>query len=439
MTKIHILTLFPAMFHGVISDSIVAIAREKEQLDINLVDIRNFADNKHKQVDDYQFGGGAGMVLKPEPLAAAIESVIPHNSPLLDGCLHSRRGVSDDMQRSFSEINPPELCIVYFTPQGQPLTQKKVREFLSYPEIILICGHYKDIDQRIRDQYVTHEISIGDYVLSGGELPAMIFTDALARLLPDVLSDPDSALTDSHENGLLGYPCYTRPYDFRGMTVPDVLMSGHHARIQQWRDAQALQITQKVRPDLLPHQKQIFIGLVHYPVYNKTGETITSSITNLDIHDISRTARTYGVQTFFLIHPNQRQREIFEQIMRFWKKNGAKLFNKHRVDALKTIVFTQTIADTVNLIKNQVDSDPIIITTTAARRDGQIDFATASSTISQTKNPVLILFGTGNGLHHTVHENADFVLEPIQDKASYNHLSVRSAIAIVMDRLLAEV
>jgi len=443
MIKIHILTLFPAMFAGPLSESILAIAQEKGQLEVNLIDIRDFSEDKHRQVDDYQYGGGAGMVIKPEPIATAIEAVC-------------RGGLSARPQESLQcrgglSARPYATPIIYFTPQGSLLTQKKVREFLQYPEIVLLCGHYKEIDQRIRDRYVTHEISVGDYVLSGGELPAMIFTDALARLLDGVLHDLDSAHSDSHETGILGYPCYTRPYDFEGMTVPDVLLSGHHANIEKWRNEQALQITQRVRPDLLngtrtalmpslrEMQPQIFIGLVHFPVYNKLGETITSGITNLDIHDISRSALTYGVQTFFLIHPNQRQKEIFEKITDFWKTDGASFFNQHRVEALKTIVFTQTIEDTVQLIKNQVHSDPIIITTTAKRRENQKDFAETKDIISQTKRPVLILFGTGNGLHDDIHDSADIVLQPIQHTGGYNHLSVRSAIAIVLDRLLAEV
>jgi tRNA (guanine37-N1)-methyltransferase len=212
------------MFHNFLSESIPFIAQEKEQLEVNLIDFREFSENKHRQVDDYQYGGGAGMVIKPEPLAAAIEHVIEDRK---------------------------DVPIIYFTPQGRLLNQKIVREYLPCPEIVIICGHYKEIDDRIRQLYVTDEISIGDYVLSGGELPAMVFIDTVSRLLDDVINDMDSALTDSHENGLLGYPCYTRPYEFKGVTVPEVLCSGHHKNINQWRKEKSIEITQKVRPDLL--------------------------------------------------------------------------------------------------------------------------------------------------------------------------------------------
>ena len=224
MTKFHVLTLFPAMFHNFLSESIPFIAQEKNQMEVSLVDFREFSENKHKQVDDYQYGGGAGMVIKPEPLANAIEYV-----------LESRTGIP----------------VIYFTPQGRLLNQKIVREYSQCPEMIMVCGHYKEIDHRIRERYITDEISIGDYVLSGGELPAMVFIDAIARLLDGVLNDEESALTDSHETGILGYPCYTRPYEFMDMKVPDVLISGHHKYIEQWRKEKAIELTKRVRPELL--------------------------------------------------------------------------------------------------------------------------------------------------------------------------------------------
>ena len=406
------------MFPDFLSQSIPAIAVAKNKLTVDLIDIRDFTKDKHKQVDDYQYGGGAGMVLKPEPIAEAIETV--------------------------KKKTKAKLPVIYFTPQGHPLTQRMVRKFADMPQIVMLCGHYKEIDQRVRDLYVTHEISIGDYILSGGEIPAMVLTDAIARLLDGVINDPDSALTDSHENGLLGYPCYTRPYDFKGLTVPDVLNSGHHQNILDWRHEKSLETTLKIRPELIKNattrkkKKSIYMGIVHYPVLNKTGETITSGITNLDVHDCSRSALTFGIKKFFLIHPNERQKEIFENILDFWKTELAAFYNKHRVAALKIINFTKTIDDTVNLIKNQEGHDPIIITTTAASYDGQIAFSDMKKMINSSKRPILLLFGTGNGLHKSVHHSADYTLVPIKGIGKYNHLSVRSAVAIVLDRLLSD-
>lgn len=182
----------------------------------------------------------------------------------------------------------------------------------------------------------------------------------------------------------------------------------------------------------------IYIGLVHYPVYNKAGDIITSGITNLDVHDISRSGLSYDVKNFFLIHPNDRQKEIFDHILGFWKSEMAAFYNQHRVDALSVIRFAKTIDDAVNLIKNQEGNEPVIITTTAQLREGQLSFKKIKKLIETTEKPVFILFGTGNGLHEDIHVNADYVLTPIQARSKYNHLSVRSAVAIVLDRLFSE-
>ncbi|MCK4956451.1 MAG: tRNA (guanosine(37)-N1)-methyltransferase TrmD [Candidatus Cloacimonetes bacterium] len=224
--KIEILTLFPDIFTNLLSESMVGIAIKKNALEVNITNIRDFATDKHHTTDDYPYGGGAGMVMKPEPLYHSIKSVNSENTP-----------------------------IVYFTPQGKLLTQDIVNKYSKLDKFIIVCGHYKEIDQRIRDTLVTEELSIGDYVLSGGEIPAMVMIDAVARLQPGVLGDIDSALTDSHQNGLLGCPHYTRPPEFMGMRVPDVLLSGNHKKIEEWRTEKALEITKKNRPDLLERFK----------------------------------------------------------------------------------------------------------------------------------------------------------------------------------------
>lgn len=220
---IEVLTLFPDMFKGFLEASMVKRAVENNALEINLTDIRDFAKNKHNKTDDYPYGGGAGMVMKPEPLYNAITHV----------------------------KNGEEVPVIYFTPQGKLLNQQIVNTYSLQNRIILLCGHYKEIDQRIRDTLVTAELSVGDYVLSGGEIPAMILIDAVARLQDDVLGNIESALSDSHQNQLLGCPHYTRPPVFRNMKVPDVLLSGNHKKIAAWREKKSLEITKKNRPDLL--------------------------------------------------------------------------------------------------------------------------------------------------------------------------------------------
>ena len=221
--KIDVLTLFPQMFENFMRESMVGIAIKQNALSVELTDIRDFAFNKHHKVDDYPYGGGSGMVMKPEPLYEAITKI---------------KG----------DRNIP---VIYFTPQGKLLDQSTVNKFSQIDEMIIVCGHYKEIDQRIRDTLITDELSIGDYVLSGGEIPAMVMIDAVARLQDDVLGDIGSALSDSHQDGLLGCPHYTRPPEFMGQKVPDILLSGNHKNIEKWREQKSLEITKKNRPDLL--------------------------------------------------------------------------------------------------------------------------------------------------------------------------------------------
>ena len=223
MLKAKVITLFPEMFTP-LQHSICGRAQSKGQFELELVQLRDFAINNYGTVDDYPFGGEAGLVLRPEPLADAIEHCIQDN---------------------------PEQPVVYLTADGKTLKQTLCNEFTQVENITLVCGHYKGIDERIREKYITHEISIGDFVLTGGELPAMVFLDSIVRLLPEVLGNKEAAETDSFYNGLLGWPIYTRPANWEGMEVPPVLLSGHHKNIEQWRNEQALEKTRLRRPDLL--------------------------------------------------------------------------------------------------------------------------------------------------------------------------------------------
>ena len=223
---IDIITLFPEMFTGVFGESIIKRAVEKNILQIRFTQLRDFAFNKHKQVDDSPFGGGAGMVLKPEPVYLAVRDVL---------------NKSDE---NFSRK------IIITDPSGEVFTQSKAKELAELDQIIFVCGHYEGFDARIYD-LADELISIGDYVLTGGELPAMVIVDAVARMLPDVLGSAESATTDSFFSGMLGYPQYTRPREFEGKIVPEVLLSGNHAEIKKWREAQALTLTRERRPELL--------------------------------------------------------------------------------------------------------------------------------------------------------------------------------------------
>lgn len=219
--KIDILSLFPGYFKGPFDESIIGQARKKGILEINLIDIRNYADNKHRRVDDRPYGGGPGMVMMPQPVARAIR-----------------------------EAKSPQAHVVYLSPQGSPLNAAKSRQLASYEHLILLCGHYEGIDERVINAEVNEEISIGDYVLTNGCLPAIVLVDALVRFVPGVIGHECSASEDSFESGIFDFPQYTRPEDFEGQRVPEVLLSGNHKLIKEWRHQQALKKTQRVRPDL---------------------------------------------------------------------------------------------------------------------------------------------------------------------------------------------
>jgi tRNA (guanine37-N1)-methyltransferase len=231
--SIDILTLFPEMFSGVFGSSILAKAKEKDLVQYRVTNFREYAPNKHQQVDDYPYGGGGGMVLKPEPIFLAIEDVIKMKE-------------NNEMQP-----NGVKPRIILMCPQGERFDQKKAEELSKEDHLIFICGHYEGYDERIREHIVTDEISIGDFVLTGGELAAMVIVDSVVRLREGVLGNETSSQTDSFSTGLIEYPHYTRPAEFRGMKVPDVLLSGHHQRIDEWRKQQSLLRTRNRRPDLL--------------------------------------------------------------------------------------------------------------------------------------------------------------------------------------------
>lgn len=226
---IDILTLFPEMFDSPFSSSILKRAIERKLVNINLHNIRDYTHDNHHTVDDYTYGGGTGMILKPGPIFEAVESI----------------------KSGFDEQEPSQLPVTLLTPQGRRFSQEVAYELSQHSHLILICGRYEGVDERVRQHLVTDEISIGDYVLSGGELAAMVVVDAVVRLLPGVLGSEDSAIDDSHATGLLEYPQYTRPAEYRGWSVPQILLSGDHAQIARWRREQAIQRTAERRPELL--------------------------------------------------------------------------------------------------------------------------------------------------------------------------------------------
>ncbi len=223
--RIDILTLFPEMCNAYLSESIIGRARKAEKVQIECVDIRDYTKDKHRRVDDTPYGGGMGMIMQVEPIY--------------------------DCYNSLCRKTDAKPHLIYLTPQGKTLTQKRVRELAQMDNIALLCGHYEGIDERVIEELQPEEISVGDYVLTGGELPALILADSISRMLPGVLSEDECFEEESHYSSLLEYPQYTRPYEWRGRTVPDVLLTGHHANVDKWRRQQSLKRTFERRPDML--------------------------------------------------------------------------------------------------------------------------------------------------------------------------------------------
>lgn len=232
----HVMTLFPEMVLGGLHASILGRAAQKACISIDAADIRNYTLDKHKKVDDYTYGGGAGMLMQAQPVYDCWKD--------LDERIRRRRAGEDTTEKG------DRIRVIYMTPQGEVFHQQKAEELAKEEDLIFLCGHYEGIDERVLEEIVTDYISIGDYVLTGGELPAMVMIDAIARLVPGVLHNGESAQTESHANGLLEYPQYSRPEVWHGKSVPEVLLSGHHANIEKWRLEQSLERTRQRRPEM---------------------------------------------------------------------------------------------------------------------------------------------------------------------------------------------
>lgn len=423
MLTFTVITIFPQMFASPLGHSILKKAQDKNLLKVDLVDLRDYAKDKHRMTDDYPYGGGQGMVMKPEPLVAAIE----------------------DARKKHSKAH-----VVLLAPQGRVFKQSEAQRLAAKEEIVLVCGRYEGIDERVK-AFIDEEISVGDFTLSGGEPAANIVIDAVARLVPGVLGNENSALEESFSDGLLEYPQYTRPEEFRGMKVPEVLLSGDHQRVKEWRQEKSLAVTRRQRPDLLldtkpapqartgkkSWQAKIYIALLHFPVYDKNHQVVTTAVTNMDIHDISRAAKTYGVAGFYVVTPVKPLQKLALKIIDHWETGYGAEYNVTRKDALALARLSDNLDDTIVNIESETGEQPIIVVT-SARDTGteRTSFMALQDMLQRSTQPFLIIFGTGWGLTETIISKADYVLEAVEGNADYNHLSVRSAAAIILDRLL---
>jgi tRNA (guanine37-N1)-methyltransferase len=419
MVKFTVITIFPHMLDSALGHSILKIAQEKGLIQVDQVDLRSYTHDRHHVTDDYPYGGGQGMVMKPEPLVAAIEDARIKNS---------------------------KARVILLAPQGRVFNQAEAARLAQEKEIVLICGRYEGIDERVK-AFVDEELSIGDYTLSGGEPAANIVIDAVARLIPGVLGNENSPMDESFTNGLLEYPQYTRPEEFRGMKVPEVLLSGDHGRIKQWRRQKSVELTRARRPDMLTAvapvnelsqapQADVYLALLHYPVYDKNHQVVTTAVTNMDIHDISRSGRTYGVRGFYVVTPVKALQKLALKIIDHWETGHGSQYNVTRKQALEIARIANSLDDAIIDIEREAGEKPEIIVTSARPTANRTSFTALRDMLKKKARPFLIIFGTGWGLTETIFSQADYVLEAIEGYTDYNHLSVRSAAAIILDRLM---
>jgi tRNA (guanine37-N1)-methyltransferase len=422
--QIDIITIFPEYFESPLKIGLLGKALKKGIIKINLYNLRDFTEDKHKVVDDEPFGGGEGMVFKPEPLYKAISHI-----KNLD----------------------PSAWIIYLSPQGEVLNQKIAERLSKKEHLVLICGRYEGIDERIRANFVDEEISIGDYVVFGGEVASLVLIETLARFIPGVVGKKDSVEKESFSTGLLKYPCYTRPRNFIGYEVPEILLSGNHAEIERYRRKLSLEITLKRKPYLfksvelteedrkflaeLLKSQRLYIFLVHYPVFNKKGEKITSAITNFDLHDLSRLARTYGVKGVFIIQPLEDQRKLAEELIEYWLSKKGAQYNPLRKSAIELVKLFETLDSAISEVEKIEGEKPVLLGTDASPKRKYISCEEVRKILWE--KPVVLVLGTAWGLCDEVLDRCDYFLEPIWGRLDpYNHLSVRSAASIFIDRIL---
>ena len=424
MLNFTVITIFPEMFASPLGHSILKKAQEKGLISVRTVDLRDYATDRHRTTDDSPYGGGQGMVMKPEPLVAAIE----------------------DARKTLA--NPR---VVLLAPQGRLFTQEQAARLAQEKELVLICGRYEGIDERVKG-FVDEELSIGDYTLSGGEPAAVVVIDAVTRLIPGVLGNVKSSQEESFADGLLEYPHYTRPEEFRGMKVPEILLSGDHDKVRSWRRQMSLKVTRRRRPDLFHKAplaaeergslaagaSRLCMALLHYPVYDKNGQVVTTAVTNMDIHDIARSARTYGVPRFYVVTPVKALQKLALKILSHWEQGYGSEYNQTRKEALAVVRLKDTLDDVMLDVEREYGSKPKLVVTSARPGGKRTSFLELRDMLIKSDQPFLLLLGTGWGLTDTILAQSDYLLEPIDGGTDYNHLAVRSAAAIFLDRLLGK-
>ncbi|MBQ7608208.1 MAG: tRNA (guanosine(37)-N1)-methyltransferase TrmD [Desulfovibrionaceae bacterium] len=420
----HIITLFPEFFSSPLSCGLMAKAVQAGRISFSFHNPRDFSDDKHRHTDDTPYGGGVGMVMQIAPIARTIRS-IEKTGPLL-----------------------------FLTPSGRPFTQKRAEELAKEEHITLICARYEGIDARIESLFSVQPISLCDVVLNSGDTAALAVIEACARLVPGFMGKGSSAREESFAENLLEYPQYTRPPVFEGVAVPDILLTGHHAKIAAWRRAKALVRTRRMRPDLLDgarltaadaaslaeerdalRGRNLSFCLVHSPVRIDGKASGTSSLTNLDVHDIARISASYGLGPFFVVTPLSDQQEILSRILDHWLRGPAARSHPDRAEALRLVEPARTIEEACDKLATIRGERPFVIASSAQWSGAVLGIGQVRELLD--RGPVLLCLGTAQGLADAARRLAHATVRPLRF-LGYNHLSVRSAAAVYADRIVGD-
>jgi tRNA (guanine37-N1)-methyltransferase len=422
--KFTIVSIFPQYFTSPLSCGLVSRNIERGLVSVEVISPRDFSRDKHHTTDDRVYGGGPGMVMMADPLLRTLESI------------------------------PGRPRTLMLSPKGRPLTQDFARELAEESELTLVCGRYEGIDARIEELYPIESVSLGDFVLNGGESAAMCLVEAVARLLPGFMQHDESVDEESFTSGLLEYPHYTRPEEYAGLKVPEILLSGDHGKIAAWRREKSLEATLALRPEMLAaapltredirflrgrniasRGRNLFVTLVHYPVLNKEGKEVTTSLTNLDVHDIARVSATYGLGGYIICTPLKDQQILAARIIDHWSQGSGSGFNPDRKEALNKVIVRNDLSEAIAHVREVTGETPYVAATSA--REGSMPLVDLRPILDE--RPVLLVLGTGSGLADSIIQQADGLTRPVRFLSKYNHLSVRSAASIMIDRLLSDV
>ena len=423
--RISILSVFPNLYKSFLETSIVKKARDASLVTIDAHSFFSYVRPKER-IDAPTFGAGAGMLIKPKVVEKAINDISSQGKPYT----------------------------IFFSPQGKRLTQKLLKKIYTKAHaaghLLLVPSRYEGMDERVEEQYADLQVSIGDFVLMGGDLPAMILMEGLMRLIPGVVGKQESVAEESFSGPFVDYPEYTEPVEWRGVLVPDIVRSGNHGALRQWRQQQAVQKTVRYhfswlrscvldaeqKKQAYAHMPSHYVALCHSQVRIGPEKLEgTTSVTSIDIHDVARSSKTYGIQGVFVVTPLKDQQKIVNHFLSFWGDGPGIDYNRERYEAVHLVQLQPSIEEVIQAIEQKEGKKPLIIGTTARAIEHvqRITFYDQELVWEQDR-PVLLVFGTGKGFTDEFLAKCDYLLESVQGFSAFNHLSVRSAIAIILDR-----